>query len=138
MSQVPNDPTGNPFAVPQAAGAGFRSPVAAAKVGWPGVTSLLLSGIGLLVLVGAVVASTLLVLNNADGGGAPDPESPALIAAGLGIFLGIGLCLLGAVFGLVGLVMSNSNRVTSAIGLTLGLLAVFGVCGLMVIGMAAG
>ena len=86
-----------------------------------------LTAFALIVIAGVMEASTP---------GGMSEESVQAIVIGLGIFGVLALNLLGAGLGIAGLVVPNRSRVFGILGLIFNLLVIFGIAGLLVIGLA--
>ncbi len=103
------------------------------------------SGLGVAsFIIGIIVATVMLLLVFVAGfievsePGGMDPESPQAIAIGLGILTASGVGVLGAALAVGALFQQRRSKVFAWIGLGINLMAVVGVCGLMVIGLALG
>lgn len=70
--------------------------------------------------------------------GGMDEESPEAIIIGLGIFGVIGLNLLGVGLGIAGIVQPDRNKIFAYLGLAANAMVIFGICGLIGLGLAAG
>ena len=84
---------------------------------------------GLVVTAGIVEASSP---------GGMDEQSPVAIIIGLGVFAIIGLSFVGSGLGIAGLFQPNRNRLFSILGLIFNALIIFGLVGLIAIGLAVG
>ena len=71
-------------------------------------------------------------------GGELDENSPEAMIVGLGVFAGFGLNLISLGLAIAGLCERRRKKVFAVLGLVINILLFFGVCGLMVIGAAAG
>ena len=125
----------NPFYPPGSQQIGSVDPNTK-KVGWPGIVAIVIGVLSGLMLVVAVGYATYLVIqaNPAE----VDDESPEMIIAGLSIIAGVALSLLGLFFGVIGMFLSGSNRITAGIGIAINLILIIVIGGLMWIGTAAG
>ncbi len=92
----------------------------------------MISGMGVVVMIGVATyfAATL--------GDQFNEQSTAAILVGLGIFAGIGAAAIGAALGLAGLVQPQRNKVFAVLGLVINVMVIFGVCGIMGLGLALG
>jgi hypothetical protein len=59
------------------------------------------------------------------------------VALGVAVIVGAGMCLLGLILGIIGCCQKDRKRVFAVIGTVLNGLILFGLCGLMSIGLAA-
>ena len=100
-----------------------------------GVASFIMS---LLVGVATIACVAIAGYVESTTPGGIDENSPKAVMIGLGIIACIGLAILGAVFGLVGVCSANKKKVFAILGLAFNGLIVLGVVGLMILGMAAG
>jgi hypothetical protein len=93
------------------------------------------SGFGIASLVVAVVVAFMTL--GVAGLASPhlDEDHPAMLLIGLAILADMLLALVGGILGLVGLMQANRGKVAAVIGLVLNGLVVFGVIGLVIIGL---
>jgi hypothetical protein len=99
-----------------------------------GVGSFALSIISGLLLVASVTAAIVI---NARANGAVDEKSPTMIAAGLGIILGLFMNLIGVIVGGVALTQRDRKKVLAVLGVTFNGLMLLAVGGLMVWGIVS-
>jgi hypothetical protein len=98
-----------------------------------GIASLV---IGLLVgisMAGLIVIAGVMSINA--GGNLPQNQATAVGCLAL---LGLGLALMGSIFGLVGVIGRYRGKVVAAIGLTINALILLGTVGLIILGLLAG
>jgi hypothetical protein len=88
---------------------------------------------GLLELVMVVIAGVL----EASTPGGVDEDSPGVALVGLALIGGLFVDLIGIGFGIAGLCQARRNKLFPILGIALGALVLFGVLGLMVIGLLA-
>ncbi len=100
-----------------------------------GIASLVL-GIGVaVILLVAMVVATVAVMDDPN----IDPEqSPPVIVAACSLLIGILLNVVGVILGIVGVVQSRRKKAMSIAGLVINGLILFGVLGLIAVGMALG
>ena len=77
----------------------------------------------------AVIAAGVMVAS-----GDFDKESAKVILLGLGILAGMGLAVLGGIFGIAALCMPGRDKLFATLGLIFNALVLLGIIGLMVIG----
>jgi len=100
-----------------------------------GIASLILGvlcgvgAFGLLVAAGVMESSTP---------GGMNEESPAAIVLGLALFAVMGLCLMGGLLGIFGVVQSQRKKVFAILGLAANGLVFFGLVGIILLGLAMG
>jgi hypothetical protein len=92
----------------------------------------MVGGVGLFVLV--VLAGVMAASNP---GGKVDDKAPVVVMLGLGIIGGVLFAVVGAGLGIAGIVQKNRKKLFATLGLIFNALAVLGVVGLMIIGLAA-
>jgi len=136
MSSDPSSPF-NPYLTPNSPGAAMTMPmpeVRPKESGW-GIASFVLS---ILAGGGTFVAVVVAGVLTASRGGAMEETSAAAMVLGLVMLGCVGLCGLGVVFGIVGLVQPRRSRIFAMLGLVFNLLVVLGFVGLMAIGLTMG
>ena len=87
---------------------------------------------GLLAITLVVIAGMLEVSTP----GGMDEESPQAILVGFGLFGVVAMNFLGLGLGFAGLVQPSRSRALAVLGLMANMLVVFGLCGLMALGLA--
>jgi hypothetical protein len=122
----------NPYAA-QPFGAGYPAALPDKHSGL-GIASFILA---LLSGVGLIVSITIAVLVEQKSPGALDHEGDEAVALGVAVIVGAGMCLLGLILGIIGCCQKDRKRVFAVIGTVLNGLILFGLCGLMSIGLAA-
>jgi hypothetical protein len=100
-----------------------------------GIASFIIAlGVGVFEFVLIAIAGVLAM----QAGGELDENSPEAMIVGLGVFAGFGMNLISLGLAIAGLCDRNRKKVFAVLGLVINILLFFGVCGLMVIGAAAG
>ena len=100
-----------------------------------GIASFVLAMLIGILAVGLVVTAGIV---EASSPGGIDEQSAVAIIVGLGIFAIIGLSFVGCGLGIAGLFQPNRNRLFGILGLIFNTLIIFGLVGLIAIGLAIG
>ncbi|MSU77987.1 MAG: hypothetical protein EXS16_07810 [Gemmataceae bacterium] len=101
-----------------------------------GITSLVISILVAIALVGTFVGITMMVVDQ--GGQQPNNNDPRMVTAGLMFLGGIGSALVGLILGILGSMQPNTSPICAILGIVFNSLILLGVGGMVCMGVAIG
>jgi len=106
------------------------------RSGWTGITSSILGVFAGLMMCISFVAVGMVVSGNPQIEHIDDPADypPEFLLAACGLFLAMGIQLIGLIFGIAGMAMSSSVKGWAIAGSLINVIPMVGMCGLMVVG----